>query len=204
MASWQTQQAAARTRQQAAATETSRTTTSFRALFPGKAASAVVSAIRQSAPAAAATVFPAISQPAPAAVATVFPAIQQPAPAVALAADAPGEDTAPTAQSVFGPNPWISNPTGTGPDGSSYSYNPMYFATAATAAQVAQMVGGTVVASDQLANAGGFAQQQPNQMVRLANGTLINAGLVASFYTHGYPQSYVDRLVANEAGVLAT
>ena len=204
LASWQTQQAAARTRQQAAATETSRTTTSFRALFPGKAASAVVSAIRQSAPAAAATVFPAISQPAPAAVATVFPAIQQPAPAVALAADAPGEDTAPTAQSVFGPNPWISNPTGTGPDGSSYSYNPMYFATAATAAQVAQMVGGTVVASDQLANAGGFAQQQPNQMVRLANGTLINAGLVASFYTHGYPQSYIDRLVANEAGLLAT
>ena len=116
----------------------------------------------------------------------------------AAAADAPAQDSAPTAESVFGPNPWITNPTGMGPDGTLYSYNPLYFATAAPAAQVAQMVGGKVVASDQIASLGGFAQQEPNQMVQLANGTLINAGLFAAIYTHGYPQSYVDMLVQNE------
>jgi hypothetical protein len=112
--------------------------------------------------------------------------------------DSPAQDAAPTAESVFGPNPWIANPTGTAPDGSSYGYNPLYFATAATAAKVAQMVGGKVVASNQLASAGGYQQQQPNQMVELANGTLINAGQVAAFYTHGYPQSYIDMLIQNE------
>ena len=59
------------------------------------------------------------------------------------------------------------------------------------------MLGGTVVPSNQIASAGGFAQQQPNEMVQLSNGGLINAGLVASFYTHGYPQSYIDQLIAN-------
>ena len=70
--------------------------------------------------------------------------------------------------------------------------------TAATAAEVAQMVGGKVVASDQLAAAGGFLQQQPNQMIELADGRLVNAGQVAAFYTHGYPQSYIDMLIQNE------
>ena len=107
--------------------------------------------------------------------------------------------SAPTAESVFGPNPWVTDPTGMAPDGSSYGYNPMYFATAATAAQVAQMVGGKVVTGNEFTSADGpFQQQQPNQMVELANGTLINPGLVASFYTHGYPQSYIDFLVQNE------
>jgi uncharacterized membrane protein (DUF441 family) len=55
------------------------------------------------------------------------------------------------------------------------------------------------VASDQLAGAGTpFIQQQPNQMVQLANGTLINAGLLAAIYTHGYPQSYIDMLIQNQ------
>jgi nucleoid-associated protein YgaU len=104
--------------------------------------------------------------------------------------------SAPTAESVFGPTPWATNPTGMAPDGSSYGYNPMYFASAATAAKVAQMVGGKVVTSNQFTSADGpFQQQQPNQMVQLANGTLINPGLVAGFYTHGYPQSYIDFLV---------
>ena len=35
-------------------------------------------------------------------------------------------------------------------------------------------------------------------MVKLSDGRLINPGLVASFYTHGYPQSYVDQMIANE------
>jgi hypothetical protein len=105
---------------------------------------------------------------------------------------------APTAESVFGPNPWIANPTGIGPNGA-FSYNPHYFATPQTAAMVAQMVGGKVVPSSQFTpNGGPFLQQQPNQMVQLPDGRMINPGLVASFYTHGYPQSYIDMMVACE------
>lgn len=107
---------------------------------------------------------------------------------------------APTAESVFGDNPWLVNPTGMAPDGSIYSYTPQWFATPQTAATVAQMVGGTVVETDEMTNAPGslYQQQQPNEMVRLKNGALINAGLVAGFYTHGYPQSFVDQMIANE------
>ena len=171
LASWQTQQAAAKTRQQAAQTDTSRATTSFRAFFPGKAVTAALSAMRggpvgPAQPAATAAALPAMRgrplSPAQPAVAAALPATQGsplspaqssvaaalpamrgcpvgPALAAVAAADAPAQDTAPTAQSVFGPNPWIANPTGSAPDGSSYNYNPMYFATAATAALVAQM-----------------------------------------------------------------
>lgn len=111
----------------------------------------------------------------------------------------PSPNAAPTAESVFGPNPWLTNPTGIGPNGLTYNYNPYYFATPETAAKVAQMVGGTVVQSNQLTpNGGPFSQQQANQMVQLPNGQLINPGLVASLYTHGYSQSYIDGLVAAE------
>lgn len=111
----------------------------------------------------------------------------------------PPANPAPTAESVFGASPWMTNPTGVGPNGQTYGYNPLYFATPQTAAQVAQMVGGTVVQSNQFTgNGGAFTQQQPNLMVQLPDGNLINPGLVASFYAHGYPQSYVDQLVANE------
>jgi len=107
---------------------------------------------------------------------------------------------APTAESVFGPSPWVTNPSGTAPNGQVYAYNPYYFATQQTAAKVAQMVGGTVVQSNVLTpnSAGGFSQNQPNYMVKLEDGRLINPGLVASFYTHGYSQSYVDMMVAAE------
>jgi hypothetical protein len=109
------------------------------------------------------------------------------------------ETPAPTAESVFGSNPWLINPTGTGPNSTLFSYNPYYFATQQTADKVAQMVGGTVVQSSQFTpNGGPFAQSQPNNMVQLADGRLINPGLVASFYTHGYPQSYIDQMIANE------
>jgi hypothetical protein len=120
-------------------------------------------------------------------------------PSTAVPGSLPAPKPSPTAESVFGPNPWVTNPTGTGPDGSTYGYNPLYFATLETAAKVAQMVGGTVVQSNQFTGNGGtFTQQQPNQMVQLPDGRLINPGLVASFYTHGYPQSYVDQMVLNE------
>jgi hypothetical protein len=95
----------------------------------------------------------------------------------------------------------VANPTGVCPDGTLYSYNPIYFATPATAQTVAQMVGGTVVQDDEFTkNTPGnpFHQSQSNNMVQLANGALVNPGLIASFYTHGYPQWMVNQMVANE------
>ena len=108
-----------------------------------------------------------------------------------------GPTPAPTAESAFSDNPWLSTPFGTGPNGVFY-YNNIYFATPDTAAKVAQMVGGTVVEQKTFTgNDSGnpYQQQQPNEMVRLPNGSLINPGLVASFYTHGYPQSYIDNMI---------
>jgi hypothetical protein len=100
---------------------------------------------------------------------------------------------------VFGPNPWLTQPGGVGPGGVTYSYNPFFFASIQTAAKVAEMVGGTVVESNQFTpNGGPFMQSQPNYMVQLEDGRMINPGLVASFYTHGYPQSYIDQMIANE------
>lgn len=105
----------------------------------------------------------------------------------------------PTPESVFGASPWESDPTGTAPDGSTINYNPWYFATPQAAAQVAQMLGGTVVSSNEFCGTGGpFTQNQPNLMVQMPNGNMINAGLVASFYAHGYPQSYINTLISNE------
>jgi hypothetical protein len=104
---------------------------------------------------------------------------------------------APTAQSLFGANPWSTNPGGAGPAGS-YSYNPYYFATPATAAKVAQMLGGKVVAMDAITPLGPFQQSEPNQMIQMPDGRLINAGLVAGFYDHGFTQQTVDKMIAAE------
>ena len=104
---------------------------------------------------------------------------------------------APTAQSLFGANPWSTGAGGTGPNGS-YSYNPYYFATPATAAKVAQMLGGTVVAVNDITPSGPFTQNQPNQMVQMPDGRLINAGLIAGLYDHGYSQQTVDQMIASE------
>ena len=104
---------------------------------------------------------------------------------------------APTAQSLFGASPWSTNAGGTGP-GVSYSYNPYYFATPQTAAKVAQMRGGKVVAMDAITPLGPFQQNQQNQMVQMPDGRLINAGLVAGFYDHGFSQQAVDKMIAAE------
>jgi hypothetical protein len=135
------------------------------------------------------------SQPAKAAAPTATPATTTPAPtsATSTATDPP------TPESVFGASPWESNPTGTNPDGSTINFNPWYFATPQAAAQVAQMLGGTVVESNEMCGTGGpFTQAQPNLMVQMPNGNMINAGLIASFYAHGYPQSYINTLISNE------
>ena len=41
-------------------------------------------------------------------------------------------------------------------------------------------------------------QNVPNEMIKLSSGQVVNAGLIADFYNHGYPQSYIDLLIKNE------
>jgi hypothetical protein len=100
---------------------------------------------------------------------------------------------------VFGANPWIADPTGQGPGGVTH-YNPEYFATEQTAERVAQIVGGQVVQGNTLTNAPGspFTLDQPELMVQLPSGGQINPGLIASLFTHNWPQSFVNQQIANE------
>lgn len=100
----------------------------------------------------------------------------------------------------FGSDPWLADPTGSGPNGSVTQYNPIYFATSQTAQTVAQMLGGTVVESNQMVTAPGspFTQDQPNYMVQLPDGAQVNPGLIADIYTHGWSQSLINQQVANE------
>jgi len=115
-------------------------------------------------------------------------------PASAGTSEAP-----PTAESVFGQDVWMSDPIGITPDNTVFEYNPIYFATESTAQTVAQMVGGTVVTENVFTQPGNsFVQQQPNYMVKMPNGALINPGLVASFYTCGFSQSQINTMIAQE------
>jgi hypothetical protein len=143
------------------------------------------------APAAQAAVATATTQ---AAVATcALPA------ALAAAETEAGDSTSvPTAQSVFGSQPWLAAPYGNNPDGTQFGYNPIYFATLQTAQQIAAMVGGQVIEQKAIAPNGSIQQQTPNEMIKLSNGQVVNAGLIAAFYDHGYPQSYIDLLIQNE------
>lgn len=79
-------------------------------------------------------------------------------------------------------------------------YNPVYFATQQTAQSVAQMLGGTVVQSAQMASSPNspFQQNQLNYMVQLPSGGLVNPGLIADIYMHGWSQSLIDQQVQNE------
>lgn len=105
----------------------------------------------------------------------------------------------PTVESMFGSNPWMENPGGVGPTGS-YSYNPMQFATRATAEKLAQMYGGTVVETDAMTPYGPFKQNQPNELIQFPNGTVLNAGLMVSYFNRGYTQDQVDQFVKADIG----
>ena len=150
----------------------------------------------QPAAAATATASASVAATASASVAGATVAATSPA-VVATASAASPYPMAPTTESLFGANPWCTDAGGTGPS-CSYSYNPMYFATPATAAKVAQMLGGKVVAMNAITPFGPFQQNQPNLMVQMPDGKLINAGLVAGFYSHGYPQQMVDQMISSE------
>lgn len=169
-------------------------------LSSGLAAAGAASAEARSAAtaAAAATAKNTAATASPTGTATTTSATGAASPATGATSD---PNAVLTAEQVFGANPWVANPSGTCPNGQTFGYNPLYFATAGTAADVAQMVGGTVVQDNEFTkNTPGdpFTQQQPNEMVELPGGALINPGLIASLYTHGYPQWMVNQAVSNE------
>jgi len=107
------------------------------------------------------------------------------------------EASAMTADALFGDHPWIDNPTGTG-GVTPWSYNPVYFATRQTAEKIATLIGGKVVEQNAMTPYGGLRQQVPNEMIELPNGKVLNAGLIANFFAHGYSQSFVNRLLQLE------
>jgi len=169
----------------------------FRSLLSGGLAAAGSA----SAKARAAAADAAASATTTASPATAAAASNGSAPASPASTATPDPNAALTAEQVFGANPWVTNPTGTCPNGQTFGYNPLYFATASTAADVAQMVGGKVVEDNEFTkNTAGdpFVQQQANEMVELPDGALINPGLIASLYTHGYPQWMVNQAISNE------
>ena len=106
---------------------------------------------------------------------------------------------APTLETEFGSQTFMNDPTGAGLVDYTYNFNPIYFATQQTAEKVAGMLGGTVVESSAMVDPhSAFHQNQLNEMVQMADGRQINAGLVANFYSHGYSQSYIDSLINAE------
>jgi hypothetical protein len=118
--------------------------------------------------------------------------------AAVTAADTPAQPGAPTPQSVFGNHVWLDAPTGTAPNGARWTYNPIYFATRETAEAVAKMIGGTVEEMHAMTPYGVMQQDTPNMMVRMPDGRILNPGLIADFYNHGYPQQYIDMMIRNE------
>jgi len=131
---------------------------------------------------------------APVVVHTAAPATADPTPPSAP----PAPPAAPTVESTFGQQAYLDKPSGSGPLGS-FDYNPIYFATRNTANQVAALVGGTVVEQNDMVTGGPFTQSAPNEMIQFADGRQVNAGLIANFYNHGYPQSYIDMLLKQVA-----
>lgn len=104
----------------------------------------------------------------------------------------------PTAESIFGDQVFASSPSGHGPNGTHWSYNPAYFATRQTAEVVAKMVGGTVFEQNAICPSGPMIQDQVNEMILLPNGKQLNAGLVADIFNHGRSQAVVDQMLKEE------
>jgi len=119
-----------------------------------------------------------------------------------IATDDPNAVLSPT--DVFGSPVWqnvsVSGPAGTFP------LNSKYYATQSTADLVKTMVGGTaVVPRDPFAIAKDDVNSAsaPMLMVQMADGSLINAGLVADFFSHGYSLSMVKTMIDNEVANVA-
>ena len=131
----------------------------------------------------------------------IHPSATSPAPPAPAPSAKPA---APTLQSVFGGNPYVSNPGGMAPNGMSYSYNPTYFATRETADKLAQMYGGTVVEANAITPYGPFQQNQMNELIRFPNGNVVNAGILASYFDHGWSQEQINGAIAGEINQIPT
>jgi len=129
---------------------------------------------------------PASSQPA----ATASPATP--------AATQPSQPAATPTQPVPAAPLWESSVTGTGPFGSTSVYNPTQFATAQTAQQMAQIVGG----QEQDFTLGLYTTSSPIREIVGAGDNPLNAGLVADlFQKYGDQQgSYAWTVIDRDLG----
>jgi hypothetical protein len=121
--------------------------------------------------------------------------------------------TSPTAQQLFGPNPWVTDPP---PGGSSnsgpYLYSPYYFATVATAQLLCQIIelgaglppgSCKVVEVNAITGVGGpLGQNQPNQMIQLPDESITprNAGLMAKYFNDFASVEQINQAFAMEIG----
>jgi hypothetical protein len=81
----------------------------------------------------------------------------------------------------------------------------LWFATPEAAAKIAQMLGGKAVESNDFTSVcSPVQQQQPNQVVEMPDGRRFNAGWIASFYNHGFSQSYIDQTIQEIVGPATT
>ena len=99
----------------------------------------------------------------------------------------------PTMADIFGPEPFLTSPTETGPDGpdgtpKQYLMEVSYFATEATARLCASMIGADAREINfSLENGSRYVAGQPNWWLVVPGGGLINAGTFARLFGNGYP-----------------
>ena len=127
---------------------------------------------------------------------------------VATANILPGNPLEPKSET----NPFVpqfqQNVTVSSAFGGSWSLNPAYFATAATAQWMARKYGtGEVVAVPYGGQGGPFAASATEYNIKLADGRMINAGLLADYYTRmpeaqfpGLADRCVQDVVSGKAG----
>ena len=119
------------------------------------------------------------------------PATVSEGPKVTTSTDHPGA-------SIYHPS-WEENVRNTSPGGTESRYNLRQFASADSAAVVAQKLGGRVVESQFL---GGFAPSSPQRLITGAGANDLNAGLVAElFQKYGdAPGSEAWRVIRRDLG----
>jgi len=115
-----------------------------------------------------------------------------PATPATPAASQPPQPAAPT------PDLWETSVTGTGPYGGNTTYNPIQFATAQTAQQMAEIVGG----QEQDFTLGLYTTSSPIREIVGAGDNPLNAGLVADlFQKYGdQPGSYAWTVIDRDLG----
>ncbi len=84
--------------------------------------------------------------------------------------------------------------------GGSSALNPIYFATPETAQWIANKYGtGEVVARPYDATGGPYTANGTEYYIRLQNGGLVNAGLLADYYQR-MPAAEADRIISQGLG----